>query len=372
MIYARRKSITVFIHIALWAAVIFLPLLLFGIPVTEDINNLFISVSNVLPLIPLFYLNAYVFVPRFLSRRKFLSYSLLIAGSIFAVFVIQNSYRPYLEPNFHGGPGRHKEFRPHETAEEENCKHLRPPPPQRKPRLDFGSVFAAFFILAISTSIKVTREYFDKERQRKESETEKLNAELMFLKSQVNPHFLFNTLNSIYSLAYDRSDNTPEAVVRLSQMMRYMLDESNKDIVELEKEIDYLKSYIDLQKLRMPENFSVDFKIRGEIRNILIEPLLLLPLIENAFKHTVDNSGNPLISIVLKIENNVVCLRVENPVDEEYTDTGKEGWGVGLSNLNKRLTLLYPDRHKLTLEQKSLKYTAELIITLRDVELYSR
>ncbi len=170
--------------------------------------------------------------------------------------------------------------------------------------VSFGTYFVrtsltSIFFLFLSAALKFTVDWFLNERMQRDLENQRLSAELAFLKSQINPHFLFNSLNSIYSLAYQKSETTPEAILKLSEIMRYMLYESNDNKVDLAKELQYLQNYIDLQKIRFGNKAFVDFKITGEVGDQKIVPLLLIAFIENAFKHGVAN--NPLSPIRLLI-----------------------------------------------------------------------
>jgi len=177
----------------------------------------------------------------------------------------------------------------------------------------------------------------------------------------VNPHFLFNSLNSIYSLAYQKSDAAPEAILKLSEIMRYMLYESNDGKVDLAKELQYLQNYIDLQKIRFGNKAFIDFKITGEVGNQKIVPLLLIAFIENAFKHGVAN--DPFIPIRLLINLDGVNLHfyIENKKHMNNRDIES---GVGLSNVQRRLELLYAGRYKLDIQDRQDTYTCELSLVL--------
>ena len=199
------------------------------------------------------------------------------------------------------------------------------------------------------------------ERVRTDLENQRLAAELSFLKSQVNPHFLFNSLNSIYSLAYQKSDAAPEAILFFLVFLWYMLYESNDGKVDLAKELQYLQNYIDLQKIRFGNKAFIDFKITGEVGAQKIVPLLLIAFIENAFKHGVAN--DPLIPIRLLINLDGVNLHfyIENKKHMNNRDIES---GVGLNNVQRRLELLYPGRYKLDIQDRQDTYTCELSLVL--------
>jgi sensor histidine kinase YesM len=169
-------------------------------------------------------------------------------------------------------------------------------------------------LLALGTSIKVYENWYANEKQRKDMENQKLGAELSLLKSQINPHFFFNTLNSIYSLAIIKSDRTPEAVLKLSEIMRYIIYDTERKLVPLSKEIEYIANYIELQRLRLPEDVKIKFKTDLGEGESVIEPLLLLPFVENAFKHGVDIEKGGKILIQISLRGNELRLHVENPL----------------------------------------------------------
>jgi len=194
-------------------------------------------------------------------------------------------------------------------------------------------------------------------------ETEKLASELAFLKSQINPHFLFNTLNNVYSLAFKKSDDTPDAIIKLSKLMRYMLYESNENQVFLSKEIEYLHNYIDLQKLRLPNTIKIIFNVEGDIEGRLIEPMLLIPFVENAFKHGISYVDNSKISISIKLSAYELLFVIENKINNAKI-TEESGSGIGLSNVKRRLTLLYPNKHTITINDNNDEFKVTLKINL--------
>ena len=230
--------------------------------------------------------------------------------------------------------------------------------------IEGGPFFMSIFILAVSTSIRVTQAWYANEKQKNIIKSEKLNSELSFLKSQINPHFLFNTLNNIYSLANRKSEHTATAIVKLSHLMRYMLYEAKKDIVDLRNEINYLIDYIELQKLRMPDKSKVIFNIEGNESDKKIEPMLLIPFVENAFKHGDIYSDNAKINIILRVNEKRLIFKVQNHIDESGTENKDEGSGIGLENTEKRLELLYPNNHEFYTMSENKIFTSFMRINL--------
>lgn len=200
---------------------------------------------------------------------------------------------------------------------------------------------------------RFTTQWYKDQKRNAELLYQKQQSELKLLKSQINPHFLFNTLNNIYSLVYQKSEKAPEAVMKLSEIMRYMIYETNTDFVELNKELEYIKSYIELMELRSSKKNLVHFEIIGNAENKYIAPMLLIPFIENAFKHCEKKTEIPAIDIRISINDNFLELNVKNLIKKrEKLDIVDEG-GIGLKNVIDRLKLIYPDKHVLKVEKES-------------------
>ncbi|RFS14679.1 sensor histidine kinase [Emticicia sp. C21] len=214
--------------------------------------------------------------------------------------------------------------------------------------------FNAFFL-------KMIEDFFANEKEKTALVTEKLNAENAFLKNQLNPHFLFNTLNNIYSLALNQSPKTPEAVMKLSELMRYMLYESNQEKVSLETELTYLNNFIELQKIRYSGQTYVDFQVIGDVSSQRIAPLMLIPFVENAFKHGIVQDVNHPLSIQLLANQNNLSFTVKNQLANQNKD--KYG-GVGLENIKKRLNLIYPKSYHLEIQNDAESYSSELNLIL--------
>ena len=219
------------------------------------------------------------------------------------------------------------------------------------------------FIL-FTSFMKFTFDRFVLERQKKELENEKLNAELKYLKAQINPHFLFNTLHNLNYLTQAKKDKASEVVVRLSNIMRYMIYESNKSEVSLTDEIDYIKDYLNLEEIRLNHKFDISFDIEIEQEGVTIVPLILIPLVENAFKHGIrDQYPDSWIRMILSVSNNNLSLEVTNSLHPKEAQTNKE-YGFGLKNLKKRLELAYIDNHHLKISKSEDTFYAHLDINL--------
>jgi len=227
----------------------------------------------------------------------------------------------------------------------------------------YDNIYNGIPVTVISAAVWSAQEAFYKQKENEVLKKEKLEAELVFLKSQINPHFLYNTLNYIYSLAYPVSEELADAVIKLSQLMRYMLNESGPDgLVDIQKEIDYLNNYIDLYRLRFKDQFFVRFDIEGELAGKRIPSLVLIPLVENAFKHGEVNDPQRPVKISLKIIGATLLFTVSNKINHQQKDASS---GIGLVNIRRRLELIYPGKHELLIGDNGQTYKASLNIKLQ-------
>ncbi len=212
----------------------------------------------------------------------------------------------------------------------------------------------------ISAMLRMYTEWKKNEDLRKVVEKQKIQSELQFLKTQLNPHFLFNSLNAIYALSVKQSPNTSLAIVDLAELMRYMLYEADKDLVPLSKELEYIKSYVQLQRLRLSDSENVTLQISGEEKNKVIPPLLFISFIENAFKYGTDYEGKTNVRINLLILDKSIQLRVTNKIGVFKEPTKSSG--VGLQNIKNRLKLLYPLAHELIVNNDGNTYSVSLTL----------
>jgi sensor histidine kinase YesM len=225
-----------------------------------------------------------------------------------------------------------------------------------------GRSFPLFMAFLLSTLLQVTRLFAIKEKESVQLRSEKLETELKFLRSQTNPHFLFNALNNIYTLTLIKSDKAPDYLLVLSDMLRYMLYECNAPKVGLEKEIGYIRHFISLNLLKDSRGLNVNFEC-GEIPDYLeIAPMLLIPLVENAFKHSkFEDKANGWININLKVTEESLNLNVQNSLPDSSHSTDNTG-GIGLVNVRRQLELIYLDQFKLSIDEKDNIFSVELII----------
>lgn len=204
--------------------------------------------------------------------------------------------------------------------------------------------------------VRFTVDWFSFQQKTRDLENSQLKTELAFLRSQLNPHFLFNTLNSLYALAIKRSADTPGGIMQLSQLMRYALYETNEERVNLSKELEMIANFVELQKLRLPLDFPVDFEVKGNVEQVWIEPFLLMPLVENMFKH-----GAKFAAISVSVDEGSLTLLTSNGVQQPVA--GAPG-GIGLDNLQRRLAHLYPGRHQLYFGKTQGHFDTHLVLTI--------
>lgn len=228
----------------------------------------------------------------------------------------------------------------------------------------YDNVIPHFFLVIAGAAFKLMSDYGEMQKHMAEMAKEKAEAELNFLKSQINPHFLFNSLNSVYFLIDKENKDARNALHKFSDMLRYQLYEANGEKIPIEKEISYLRDYVDLQRLRKDENYDVQFQCSPEVKDFSIEPLLLVPFVENAFKHISHKSGKKnFVKLDLTRQNGYFDFKVENS-KEAGTHHSKNEGGIGLGNVKRRLELLYPDTHQLSIHEQDDTFNVILKIKI--------
>jgi len=218
------------------------------------------------------------------------------------------------------------------------------------------------FIVFLATAARISIYWYREKREKTELALEEHKLELELLKTQINPHFFFNTLNNIYSLVYKKSDDAPAALMKLSEIMRYLIYESKAEMVPLEKEVEQLENYIELERLRVRDNAFIEFEARGSFTTHVVPPMILISFAENAFKHGKRKVPNPGIKINITAEDGVIKYSVINYILNEPHNNHK-GEGIGMQNTRRRLELLYPRCHKLDIRKDHERYTVKLVLS---------
>lgn len=341
----KEQRISLSLHFIAWLIFISLPLLILPHASDQMSKHTFQFILTNVLLILFYYTNAYYFVPRYLSQKRLSKYI-----GIVILFLALYLYLPFIYSEL--PPVRGRYLKNLSNLELFYFRHI---------VIRMNSIVLFLLVFAMSTGSRLLSELFETRNRKKELEFEKSKAELALLRSQTDPHFFFNVLNSLYYLSIKQSDKTPDAIIKLSDIMRYVLTESTKDFVPLANEINYIRQYISLQEMRLPEKTSVNLEIEGELSNKYIAPLIFITYIENAFKHGVSSQEATKIDIKISVTNSFVQLQVSNI--KFIHETSKES-GIGLENAQKRLNLIYPEKHYLSVSDKNNLYTVSLKIQL--------
>ena len=216
----------------------------------------------------------------------------------------------------------------------------------------FWAVVPVLFVTAISTGYGFITYLIKQEREEQDKQQERLQSELSFLRSQISPHFIFNVLNSIVYLIRTNPELAESVTIRLSELMRYMLYTTEHEQHPLSREVEYLQNYLNLQKIRFEEDVDIQFHQQGETGTQLIEPMILIPFVENAFKHGVGMLQQPVIEVDLSFSEESLSFRVRNKISPEPREDKDFSSGIGLKNVKRRLELLYPHTHQLKIENR--------------------
>ncbi len=285
----------------------------------------------------LVYLNLYYLIPNYLARHAFVYFGLVMAACaiVTPVEVLVFYLKYYDEPVY--------------RAKLVSSQVL----------LFLGNVF----ITILSTVLRVIMDWWRYQREKQVLLTQTMQSELRFLKSQINPHFLFNTLNNLYALTLKKSEQAPEIVLKLSEIMRYMLYECNERRVLLSKEIQYIHNYLDLERLRQPKEADIRFTTEGHISDQMVAPLLFVPFVENSFKHGLNHhvQGGGFVRLNLRVSGEDLEFFIENSKAESLPrQNHPRSGGIGLVNVRQRLELLYPENHTLLVQDEPHRYAVTL------------
>jgi sensor histidine kinase YesM len=329
-------------HVLCWGFLFVLPYLLrpsFGAShklIEENRQYLkYLVMINRLIWVGLFYFNAFVIVPRIIYKRKFRTYIVVLLVIFLALFLIDWALFKIL---------------------------LREVPYYVKNFFSFN-IYPILFILALSTAYRMIQDRIKEDRLQKEKENENLKTELSLLRSQVSPHFMFNIMNNMVALARKKSDILEPSLIKLSSLLRYMLYETDERVA-LQKEIEYLQSYIDLQKQRFGNNVMIKTCMEKVEDSFEIEPMLLIPFVENAFKHGTGLIENAEIDVELRTEKNRLSFSVRNKFNEASVEVKDKSSGIGLANVQRRLDLLYGNKHSLLITKQDGWFIVSLQIVL--------
>lgn len=314
------------LHFYWW---IFIYLLFFHLIVPRETDTLRWGIFFYFFFLPLPVDIHFFLLHHFFKQKKYLIYGFLLALVIFLIGLLTNLY---------------------------NTIFLKTHDPLPKNLLEVS------MIIVIATAIKVVKDGFKQKLQLQEIQARQLHTELQLLESQVNPHFLFNTLNNLYSLSLDKSERLPRFIQKLTNLMKYMFDSSQNLSVPLIKEREFIDNYLELEKLRLPGDSDIRFEVEGNLDAYRIAPMIFIPFVENCFKHGAKaTTGKIFVHLLLKVDNNHLVFTTSNNTrsGQHVSDSG-----MGLKNIRRRLELLYPGDHNLHVKRKSNAYMVRLEIRL--------
>jgi sensor histidine kinase YesM len=334
-----KKNFSRMGHIGFWIIFLFISIFFFSNFWSLKISILRALLNGSL-FILVFYVNLMLLIPFFWARKLYFLYILTSIG-LFAIFFL---LRILFRDSLFGEPaGIISASRPFQS--------------------EFLIVTSFLFIFGLSIFYELVRNYFEADRRSREIIRQRDEAELQMLKSQVNPHFLFNTLNNLYTLAYTRSEKTADAIMSLSEIMRYLIYEAGAPTVPAEKDIRFLTNYVALEKLRIEDQSKVSLVIEKPAPGMMVAPLIFIAFVENAFKHSgIDFDPEGFIQIFLSFRSGEIFFSIENSIPAGGV-AGKTG-GVGLPNARSRLELMYPGKINLDIKQTDLVYAVTLTIAI--------
>lgn len=340
----KIKRFAIAVHALVWILLLIIPYVstdqIFGSLYPEsDTKYLLLSVALSAVLLIIFYFNYFLLIPRFLLAKKYWLYCLFLLMAIVTAFLILSAIFSL------------SDFSSETLAQ----KH--PASEKIIPVIIINAI--SLWLLAIVSSILWTVY-----NRLKQTESEKLSAQIASLKSQINPHFLFNTLNNIYATAIDDSPKAADMVDKLSEMMRYTMKDIQQDFVLLEDEINYISNFIELQKIRLDRSVKLEYHSLDDIPPLKIAPMLLIPFIENAFKHGVNSEQKSRIKVEITMNNNEVQLKVLNNKVNVQRDISERS-GLGIENTKHRLNLIYPSKNMLVINDTEKEFFVSLYINLQ-------
>jgi two-component system, LytTR family, sensor kinase len=363
----KEKNTWIIVHILIWAVIVGLPI--YAARRFQMGSNFLIVYYTITAISALIFYTNYLFlIPVLFFQKKRYRYYIAVLALVFFFYFLSDFANEQIS-SIISKDGNSEQFIRQPGQE----RRLRPPPLQRrKPRLIIavpnahfiGYMSSSLFMVLLSLGLRVLEHQSKIEKMQEDLEKAKLNAELALLKNQISPHFFFNTLNNIYSLIGRNNEDSKNAVIKLSRLMRYILDESGQDNMLLSAEIEFMNNYIDLMKLRIGPKTRLNVNFPTKYKDLMIPYLLFVSLIENAFKYGISVQEESYVNISLECGENNILFKCENGLPESNKGTIFASPGIGLENLKKRLRLIYPNRHELEINKTKNKFEVNLNIQL--------
>jgi two-component system LytT family sensor kinase len=344
---SNSRFLSILMQVLAWLAFAF-SFLLYTPPEIIGVHELWIKqVLFTGMLAGVYYFNSEWLIPHFLVKGKGLYYVIFVIAVI-ALVVFLNSVA---DSQLHVHRAIEEAF--HRDDPLRHTKPIKIIQIGHRPVVDIFTITIVAVIFGISTSVTTIQNWEADKLHHQQLREEKTASELAFLKAQINPHFFFNTLNNIYALTYEDADTSRKAIHQLSRMMRYLLYDTKQEYTLLSDEINFLKDYIDLMKLRLTDKVVIDFSYPASIPNVMVAPMLFLPYIENAFKHGTSVNEQSEILISISQSNNKLSLHVKNDIIDNKSVAPEEYGGIGLENTRRRLDLLYPGKYQLLFSEST-------------------
>lgn len=358
----RAKTSSVIIHLAAWLLFMSFPVIFMnqGAEGAKGMLNIFSApyILYCVVYVAIFYLNAYYLFPGLYFKKRYPAYAVAVT----ALLLIVLSIKPFdrLITLNQSPVQMHMEPQPPAMHRPEQAPPQGPPPHNRGYRFDLNSLLIFIMVMGIGVALRTIKEWQLTEKRAILAEAERANAELSFLKAQINPHFLYNTLNNIYTLCITGSERAAESIMKLSDIMRYVTDEADANFVPLQGEIDCIGNFIDLQQLRLGKKVQLSYKVSGDTAGHQISPLILMTFIENVFKYGLSNHTPTQITIAITIEKSKITFYSQNSIFERSKPA--ERTGLGISNTRQRLAHLYPGKHDLVIDDQNNLFTVNLVL----------
>jgi sensor histidine kinase YesM len=363
----NEKNTRIILHILIWAVILGLPV--YAARRFQMGSNFLLTYYTITAISALiFYINYLFLIPALFFQKKRYRYYISVLALVFFFYFLSDFANEQISGIISkSGNSDQIIIQPGEG------RRLRLPPLQmRRPRFIIampnaqliGYASSSLFMVFLSLGLRVLERQSKIEKEQEEMEKAKLNAELALLKNQISPHFFFNTLNNIYSLIGRNNEDSKNAVIKLSKMMRYVLNENGQDSKQLIDEVEFMNNYIDLMKLRIGAKTRINVNFPTEYSDLMIPHLLFISLIENAFKYGISVQEESYVNISLECNGHKILFKCENGLPESNNGPIFASTGIGLENLKKRLSLLYPGRHELEIEKTKNKFEVKLFIQL--------
>jgi hypothetical protein len=357
----------------IWLVIIFLPIIFWDFGDYHQRKRIIGGWVRIAPFFLIFLIHHVILLPKLLNTGKKTAYFLsslmliLIVNYLFVFSRVFNEfiYNLFIANNTPMGPGP------------EGPEHFRGPISMygqgrhfnRLPGAQYwiytSNIFISILMIGFNATLYYTTRWLRDEQKRKEMEKQNMQSQLSQLQNQVSPHFFMNTLNNIHALIDYKKEDAKEAILRLSELMRYVLYDLNEGSTPLKKEIDFLRSYLDLMKLRISESLDLSIKFPSSIPDIKIPPFLFIPFVENAFKHGIGTSGDSFIHILLEISQGNIHFRLHNSKPVSKQESGKYS-GIGIENARKRLNLLFNGKHSLQIIEREKDFEVDLVFPYDD------